>query len=135
MNRSLLWAVVAAVCISAGATEWFVDRTRPDDSGNGQSVATAKRTIQAAVSAAAAGDVVTVLPGVYDEGVARSTPVRRRPPTACTSRGTSLYVRATVRPSRTLSARRIPTWCKMPRHGGWVRAPSAASRWLPASQT
>ena len=68
MNRSLLWAVVAAVCTSAGATEWFVDRTRPDDSGNGQSVATAKRTIQAAVTNAVAGDTVTVLPGVYDEG-------------------------------------------------------------------
>ena len=54
--------------MSAGATEWFVDCTRPDDSGNGKSVAAAKRTIQAAVDAAAAGDMVTVLPGDYDEG-------------------------------------------------------------------
>lgn len=51
-----------------GATEYFVDRSRPDDTGDGKSVETAKRTIQAAVDAAASGDTVTVLPGVYDEG-------------------------------------------------------------------
>ena len=56
------------MCMNVAATEWFVDRSRPDDSGNGTSVATAKRTIQAACSAASAGDTVTVLPGVYDEG-------------------------------------------------------------------
>ncbi len=56
------------MCMNVAATEWFVDRTRHDDSGNGKSMEAAKRTIQAAVSAASAGDVVTVLPGVYDEG-------------------------------------------------------------------
>ena len=70
MKGTCVWILAAAatVAFSLPATEWFVDRTRPDDSGNGTSVATAKRTIQAAVSAAVAGDVVTVLPGVYDEG-------------------------------------------------------------------
>ena len=48
--------------MNVAATAWFVDRTCPDDSGNGKSVAAANRTIQAAVSAASAGDVVTVLP-------------------------------------------------------------------------
>ena len=67
-TRNWILAAAATVAFSLPATEWFVDRTRPDDSGNGTSVATAKRTIQAAVSAASAGDVVTVLPGVYDEG-------------------------------------------------------------------
>ena len=60
--------IVAFGVVTADATEWFVDRTRPDDSGNGKSVAAAKRTIQAAVDAASAGDVVTVLPGDYTEG-------------------------------------------------------------------
>jgi len=50
------------------ATEYFVSKERPDDSGNGLSVETAKRTIQAAVDLAREGDMVTVLPGVYDEG-------------------------------------------------------------------
>ena len=70
MDKTRIWILAAAatVAFNLSATEWFVDRTRPDDSGNGQSVATAKRTIQAACSAASAGDVVTVLPGVYDEG-------------------------------------------------------------------
>ena len=68
MKNRILGVVVAAMCMNVAATEWFVDRTRPDDSGNGKSVESAKRTIQAAVSAASAGDVVTVLPGVYDEG-------------------------------------------------------------------
>ena len=70
MDRTRIWILAAAatVAFNLPATEWFVDRTRPDDSGNGKSVESAKRTIQAAVSAASAGDVVTVLPGVYDEG-------------------------------------------------------------------
>ena len=70
MEGKRIWILAAAatVAFSLPATEWFVDRTRPDDSGNGKSVEAAKRTIQAAVSAASAGDVVTVLPGVYDEG-------------------------------------------------------------------
>ena len=67
-TRNWILAAAATVAFSLPATEWFVDRTRPDDSGNGKSVEAAKRTIQAAVSAASAGDVVTVLPGVYDEG-------------------------------------------------------------------
>ena len=68
MKNIILGVVVAAMCMNVAATEWFVDCTRPDDSGNGTSVAAAKRTIQAAVDAASAGDVVTVLPGDYTEG-------------------------------------------------------------------
>lgn len=52
----------------AVATEYFVDVSRPDDSGDGLSVATAKHTIQAAVDLARNDDIVTVLPGVYREG-------------------------------------------------------------------
>lgn len=56
------------------ATEIFVDCTRPDDSGDGLTRETAKRTIQAAVDAtengasASSPNLITVLPGDYDEG-------------------------------------------------------------------
>ena len=49
----------------ADQAEWFVDLNRPDDSGSGRSEETAFKTIKAAVNAASAGDVITVLPGVY----------------------------------------------------------------------
>lgn len=44
---------------------WFVDAARPDDSGDGRSWETAKRTIQAAVDLAAAGDSIAVTNGIY----------------------------------------------------------------------
>lgn len=59
-----MFALCAGMC---GATEYFVDKNRPDDSGAGTSEATAFKTIQAAVAQAAAGDTVTVLPGEYAE--------------------------------------------------------------------
>ena len=64
-------AFFCASCVfgmSLYATEYFVDVTRPDDSGDGLSEATAKHTIQAAVDLARNDDIVTVLPGVYKEG-------------------------------------------------------------------
>ncbi len=73
----LMRAAIAATCMAAAtsaiATEWFVDHSRLDDSGEGLSELTAKRTIQAAVNAASAGDIITVLPGVYDEGLTETT--------------------------------------------------------------
>ena len=68
MKSALLCCVTIALVLSLPAAEFFVDAARPDDSGDGRSVAAAKRTLQAAVDAAAAGDTVTVLPGVYDAG-------------------------------------------------------------------
>ena len=77
LSRALftMWGTVVAALAVSGVqgAEWFVDCSRPDDTGNGTSIATAKRTIQAAVDAAAADDTVTVLPGVYDEGGATFT--------------------------------------------------------------
>ena len=59
---------IIALCVGAcGATEYFVDRTRPDDSGAGTSEQTAFKTIQAAVGKAGNNDIVTVLPGEYAE--------------------------------------------------------------------
>ena len=73
-NGSHKLAIVVALaslsmCVCA-RTEYFVDCTRPDDSGDGLTEATAKRTIQAAIdlTSPAGTDIVTVLPGVYDEG-------------------------------------------------------------------
>jgi len=47
---------------------YYADASRPDDSGDGTSWGTAKRTLQAAVDAAAWGDTVYVADGVYDAG-------------------------------------------------------------------
>ena len=59
---------IMVLCVGAcGATEYFVDRTRPDDSGAGTSEQTAFKTIQAAVAKAGNNDIVTVLPGEYAE--------------------------------------------------------------------
>ena len=47
------------------ATTWFVDADRPDDSGDGLSWETAKKSIQAAVDAAAEDDHIWVADGNY----------------------------------------------------------------------
>ena len=57
----------ATAAIPATATEWFV-ATNGLDSADGLSEASAFLTIQRAVDAASAGDVVTVLPGIYGSG-------------------------------------------------------------------
>ena len=67
-SKSLVIAPLFLLAVSADATEYYVDRSRPDDSGDGLSVATAKRTIQAAVDIAGDGDTVWCLPGDYNEG-------------------------------------------------------------------
>lgn len=68
--KKLVLAVFSAFCgVSAFATTYYADASRPDDSGDGKSVATAKRTLQEAVKLATQdGDEVLVLPGVYNEG-------------------------------------------------------------------
>ena len=73
IRRGAVLAVYAVTAFMAmGQTEWFVDAARPDDTGDGLSWATAKRTIQAAVNAASAGDVVWVADGLYAEGTTAS---------------------------------------------------------------
>jgi len=67
---ALVWG--CSVLTVFGATN-YVDRTRPDDAGDGSSWSQAKRTLQAAVDVSNAGDTVLVAPGVYDEGL-RVTP-------------------------------------------------------------
>jgi len=48
----------------------YADAARPDDSGDGLSWATAKRTLQGAVAAAVDNDTVLAAPGLYQEGAA-----------------------------------------------------------------
>jgi hypothetical protein len=76
MHAFRLQALTLTLCsitLTGFSATVHVDRTRPNDSGDGLSWATAKRTIQAAVDAAAAGDTILVAPGIYDEGT-RVTP-------------------------------------------------------------
>lgn len=72
MKKKLILAV-ALTGLGFGLTGYsatnYVDRTRPDDAGDGLSWTTAKRTIQAAVNTAATSDTVLVAPGTYDEGM------------------------------------------------------------------
>jgi hypothetical protein len=44
---------------------WYVNAARPDDSGDGHSPASAKKTMTAALSASAEGDTFYIAPGVY----------------------------------------------------------------------
>ena len=70
MKRYHAFIAIMFAALIAHGTEYFVNCKVVDDSGDGLSVATAKRTIQAAVKLAVnADDIVTVLPGVYDEGM------------------------------------------------------------------
>lgn len=57
---------VAVRRIPGEAVWWHVDAARPDDAGAGLDWATAKRTLQAAVDAAADGDTILVARGVYE---------------------------------------------------------------------
>jgi len=70
MKRRLCLALAfaASVALADGPTTYYVDDDRPNDSGDGLSWETAKRTIQAAVDLAEQGDTVLVAPGTYDEG-------------------------------------------------------------------
>ena len=60
---SILFAM--AISVGANATNYYVDGSKADDSGNGQSWATAKKTITAAHVLGAAGDNVFVKAGIY----------------------------------------------------------------------
>jgi len=62
-QNATLWARWQAAA-PIGST-WYVNASRPSDSGDGTSWATAKRTIQAAVDLAVAGNTVIVTNGTY----------------------------------------------------------------------
>jgi len=60
----LAFSLVATTPVAA-ATPIYVDAARPDDTGDGTSWATAKKTIQAGVNAVDAGGTVNVAAGTY----------------------------------------------------------------------
>jgi len=66
--KRLCLGICLGFYLTGYSATYYVDKARPDDSGNGLSWDTAKRTIQAAVDAASASDTILVRPGVYDEG-------------------------------------------------------------------
>ena len=68
-----VWFTCGWFCLASHGATYYADRSRPDDSGDGKTWATAKRTLQAAVDLSLKGDTVLVAPGVYDEGL-RVTP-------------------------------------------------------------
>ncbi len=63
------FAFAAALCamfvVQAEARTLYVDARRPNNRGNGLKLATAKKTIQAAINIAKPGDVIVVAPGSY----------------------------------------------------------------------
>lgn len=65
MKRILLLVIGAMISLQAGARTLYVDASRPNNNGNGLKTTTAKKTIQAAVNAAKAGDTIVVLAGTY----------------------------------------------------------------------
>jgi len=70
LSRTADDAVTLTACF---AGTLYADASRPDDTGDGFSWATAKRTLQAAVDASADNDTVLAAPGIYAEGT-RVTP-------------------------------------------------------------
>ncbi|NOU36150.1 MAG: hypothetical protein HOO88_05230 [Kiritimatiellaceae bacterium] len=65
MKRNLILLTVLLAALSSFSAEYFVDATRPDDTGAATSWATAKKTIQAAVNLTVNGDTVWVTNGTY----------------------------------------------------------------------
>ncbi len=65
MKKLLTIALCAFFACQAGARTIYVDAKRPNNNGNGLSAKKAKKTIQAAINIAKAGDTIIVLPGTY----------------------------------------------------------------------
>ena len=72
MKRNWILLTVLLTALSAFPSTYYVDASRPDDSGSATSWATAKKTIQAAVDLAKNGDTVWVTNGVYTRTVVTS---------------------------------------------------------------
>jgi hypothetical protein len=68
MKQKLIFLTFLLITFSAFSTEYYVDASRPDDSGAATNWVIAKKTIQAAVNLTKNGDTVWVTNGVYDTG-------------------------------------------------------------------
>ncbi len=58
-------AFCAFTLVQAEARTLYVNANRPNNKGNGLKLATAKKTIQAAINIAKSGDTIIVYPGIY----------------------------------------------------------------------
>ena len=67
--KSLLLVLAMSGGLQAAQPVVYVDAARPDDSGDGASWETAKRTIQAAVGTVATNGTVLVTNGIYNSGL------------------------------------------------------------------
>jgi hypothetical protein len=65
MRHKLIFLTVLLTALSALSTEYFVDASRPNDTGSATNWATAKHTIQAAVDLTVDSDTVWVTNGTY----------------------------------------------------------------------
>ena len=84
MSQSLVGGFKLASCLSimllvmplsVCATTWFVDARQGSNSNRGLSASAPKRTIQAAINTASAGDAVFIASGTYYENLTLSKPV------------------------------------------------------------
>lgn len=73
--KKFIILILLTITNTCFATAYYVDVTRPDDTGNGLTEATAKKTIAAALALTVAGDVVWVQnTGTYQPGATLTIP-------------------------------------------------------------
>lgn len=81
-------------CFASAQTIYYVDVTRPDNSGAGTSWATAKKDLQVAINTAFAGNQVWVKAGTYlptHDPFANTTPANNRDKTFTLKNGVKVY--------------------------------------------
>lgn len=95
MKRHLLSAWLLTACLAAQAqTTYYVDASRPDNSGAGTSWAAAKRDLQVAINGASSGDQVWIKAGTYlptHDAFGSTTPANNRDKTFTLKNGVKVY--------------------------------------------
>ena len=98
MNKNtyffLLVAFVLLPFIATAQNTYYVDSARPDNSGNGNSWATAKKDLQIAINAAASGDAIWVKAGTYlptHDPFGNTSPANNRDKTFTLKSGVKVY--------------------------------------------
>ncbi len=68
MKRLFIFSFLCLAGLASPAATWYVDASRPDDTGDGTTWETAIQVIQTAIDKASEFDTILVAPGVYDKG-------------------------------------------------------------------